>query len=373
MPTPLVPSDVADAARRRWLLAGLGLGGLSLGALLPVARAQMARPEKPRLRLALGGEAVLSCLPLLLAQQLGFFQQAGLTVDMQELADGKQAEEALLQGQADLLGGDAGHAWRLHWRGLPCRVFVQLARAPQQVFGVGTLALPEFRPRVGAQALQGLRGRHVGIAGQDSAAQWFARQVLERGGVSTGQVQWVVVGHDRDALQALRQGRIEAIVSFDPLISQLELGGEIQVLADTRSLRATQQLYGGPMPGACLAAPLDFIERHPNTVQALAHAVVRALKWLQTAGPGDLAQAVPPAFQAGDRAVYLMALDKLRESYSPDGLLHEQAVLTLHRTMARHGRLEPLIASAAPSERLLAPAHLYTNAFVLRARRELML
>lgn len=373
MSLSLALSHAPDVARRRALQAGLGLGGLALGAAFPLVAAQAGRPEKPRLRLALGGQATLACLPVMLAQQLGFFEEAGLALEVQDHAGGPRAEEAVLQGQADLMGGDAGHAWRLHWRGLPCRVFVQLARAPQLVFGVGTQALPGFRPQSGAQSLYGLRGRRVGIAARDSAAQWFARQVLERGGVSAGQVQWVVTGLGQAAVQALRGRRVEAIVNLDPAISQLELSGEIQVLADTRSLRATQQLYGGPMPGACLSAPLGFIERYPKTVQALTHAVVRALKWLQTAGPGDLVRAVPSAHMAGDRAVYLMALDKLRESYSPDGELHEQAVLTLHRMMARHGRLEPLMGAAASADRLLAPASLYTNEFVLRARRQLML
>ena len=39
---------------------------------------------------------------------------------------------------------------------------------------------------------------------------------------------------------------------------------------------------------ACLYTRADFVKANPNTCQALANAVVRGLKWLQTAGPSDI-------------------------------------------------------------------------------------
>ena len=47
------------------------------------------------------------------------------------------------------------------------------------------------------------------------------------------------------------------------------------------------------MPAGCLYAPSEFILKNPGTCQALAHAVVHSLKWLQTAGPSDMIKTVP--------------------------------------------------------------------------------
>jgi len=145
------------------------------------------------------------------------------------------------------------------------------------------------------------------------------------------------------------------------VISRLEFRAQIRVIADARSLRGTQQLYGGPMPGGCLYAPQGFVLRYPNTVQALANAIVRALKWLQTAGPSDIVRAVPESAMSGDRAIYLSALDKVREAFSPDGLISEPAVMTAHELVARH------VPAAAPV-RAPAPATTYTNEFAQRAK-----
>ena len=116
------------------------------------------------------------------------------------------------------------------------------------------------------------------------------------------------------------------------------------------------------MPGGCLYAPQGFVLRYPNTVQALANAVVRALKWLQTAGPSDIVRVVPESAMTGDRAIYLAALDKVREAFSPDGLLSEDAVQTAHRLVAQQ-------LSTPAAVRAAAPAATYTNEFVLKAKQ----
>ena len=134
------------------------------------------------------------------------------------------------------------------------------------------------------------------------------------------------------------------------------------MLADTRSLRGTQELYGGPMPGGCLYARDAFVLRYPQTVQALTNAVVRSLKWLQTAGPSDIVRAVPEAYMHGDRAIFLAALEKAREAFSPDGLVSEEAVATAHRVVARYEGNSALVRAAAPGAT-------YTNDFARRAKQ----
>ena len=101
--------------------------------------------------------------------------------------------------------------------------------------------------------------------------------------------------------------------------------------------------------------------RYPNTVQAVANAVVRALKWLQTAGPSDIVRAVPESYMYGDRAIYLAALEKAREALSPDGMAAEEGVATAHRVVAQY----PNGSAAVRSQ---APGTTYTNDFARRAK-----
>lgn len=344
-------SDSIQIARRRLLT--------SLPALLAAPRLASAqeRPEKTQVRLALGGKTTLTHLPLTIADQLGYFKAEGLEVELQDHAGDGLAQQSLLQGQADVAVGGFEHTVFLRQRGADGRAFVFLGRAPQLVFGVGARALPSF------QYVTQLKGRRIGIASPESSSHWFARLVLARGGLAPAEAEFLSVGTTSAAVAALREGRIDALSNVDPAISMLEFRGELRVLWDTRSLRGTQELCGGPMVGGCLYAPQEFLLRHAQTVQALTNAVVRALKWLQTAGPSDIVRAVPEAYMYGDRAIYLAALEKARESFSPDGMASEEGVLTALRLVAQY---DPRFAPPRPTA---ASASYFTNDFARRAKQ----
>jgi NitT/TauT family transport system substrate-binding protein len=140
----------------------------------------------------------------------------------------------------------------------------------------------------------------------------------------------------------------------------LEQRNEVRVVGDARTLMGTRKLMGGAVPGGCLLARTDFLQRQPDIVQALSDAVVHALKWLQTAGLTDILKTVPTAHWSGDRAHYLGAFEKLRESYALDGLIASDAVLSAWHA---HARLPA---------RLLGPrqglALTYTNTFALKSK-----
>ena len=113
-----------------------------------------------------------------------------------------------------------------------------------------------------------------------------ANLVLSRGGLKASDVSYIGVGVAAGALTALRSGQIDAISNTDPVMTMLEQKGDVKIISDTRTLKGTQDVFGGPMPAACLYAPTEFVQKNPNTCQALANAIVHGLKWLQTAGPG---------------------------------------------------------------------------------------
>lgn len=335
------------------------LSGVSALVAAPLAWSQTPpQPELKSVRIGVGGKTSLYHLPLALAEQLGYFKAEGMAVELKAHAGGGLAAQALAQAQLDVAAGGFEHTLFLRQKNLPCRAFVLYGRAPQIVFGVSARTLPEF------QNLQQLNGRRIGISSPDSSTQWVAQVVLVRGGVPRDGVEYVNVGTGTGAVMAVREGRVDALSNSDPAISALEFSGELRVLADTRSLRGTQEVFGGPMPGGCLYAPQEFMQRYPKTVQALTNAMVRALTWLQTAGPSDLVRVVPEASMHGDRAIYLAAFDKAREAFSPDGLISEDNVRTALRTLARFGN--PTNAQWP----MAAPITLfYTNQFAQRAKQ----
>jgi NitT/TauT family transport system substrate-binding protein len=147
---------------------------------------------------------------------------------------------------------------------------------------------------------------------------------------------------------------------FDPAMTMLEQKGEVKIISDARTLKGTQEMFGGPMPAGCLYAVSEFIQKHPNTCQAIANAMVRGLKWLQTAGPGDIIKTVPESYLLGDRALYLASFNKLRESLSLDGMMPDEGARTALRVMSRFD-------DSIKTDRIDL-AKTYTNDFARRAK-----
>ena len=114
------------------------------------------------------------------------------------------------------------------------------------------------------------------------------------------------------------------------------------------------------MPAACLMASAEFVQKHPATCQALTNAVVRSLKWLQTAGPADILKTVPETYLLGDRALYLAAFDNVRESIATDGLVPVDGPATALAALA-------MFDGTLKADRIDL-AKTYTNQFAQRAK-----
>lgn len=95
--------------------------------------------------------------------------------------------------------------------------------------------------------------------------------------------------------------------------------GDIKIIVDTRTTEGTKAVFGGTNPAAVLYAKKDFIDKNPNTIQALVVAFKKTLVWLSKATPEQIAATVPEEYWLGDKALYIAALQATKETYSLDG------------------------------------------------------
>ena len=322
---------------------------------VPALRAQ-AKAEKSRVAIAVDGKAAFYYLPLTISEQLGYFKHEGLDVEITDFAGGSRALQAVLGGSADVMSGAYEHTIHLQSKNQIYQSFVLQGRAPQIAMGVSTKAMPGYR------SVADLRGRKIGVSAPGSSTNMVANIVLARAGLKPTDVTFVGVGAAADALVALRTGQIDAMSNTDPVMTMLEQKGDVRIISDTRTLKGTLEVFGGPMPAGCLYAPMDFVQKHPATCQAMANAIVRGLKWLQTAGPSDIIKTVPEAYLLGDRALYLAAFNKGREAIALDGLLPEEGAKTALKVLAR---FEPGV-----KEGRIELGKTYTNDFAQRAKEK---
>jgi NitT/TauT family transport system substrate-binding protein len=309
--------------------------------------------EKPKTTIAVGGKNLLYYLPLTIAEQRGYFKAEGLDLTIVDFAGGARALQAVVGGSADVVSGAFEHTVNMQHKGQRMRAFALQGRAPQIVLGVNPKTM------AGYKTAADLKGKKIGVTAPGSSTNVMVNFFLAKAGLKPTDVSIIGVGAAQGAVAAMRSGQIDAISNLDPVITLLQRSGDLKIVSDTRIVAESEKVFGGPMPAGCLYAPQSFIDKNPNTVQALTNAIVRANKWIQTAGPGEIINNVPESFLLGDRAVYIDAFLAAKNALSPDGMIPEKGAETAFRALAS---IDAEIAKAT-----LDLTAVYTNEFVKKA------
>lgn len=338
---------------RRELLKMAGAAGV-MGMAPAIVRAQ--KLEKAKVQIAVGGKPLIYYLPLTIAEVRGYFKDEGLDVSIADFAGGSKALQAVVGGSADVVSGAFEHTLSMHSKGQAYRAFVLQGRAPMIGVGVSKKNIPGYKGPAD------LKGKKIGVTAPGSSTNMVVSFFLAKHGLKASDVSFIGVGAGAGAVTAVRSGQIDAISNTDPVVSMLEMPGEIQIIVDTRTLKDTQEIFGGNMPAGCLYAPQAFIDANPNTVQALTNAIVRADKWIQKAGPDEIAKVVPETYLLGDPAVYKAALGKSMEGLSPDGMIPEDGAATALKALAAY---QTDFDSAK-----VDPSKVWTNDFARRANEK---
>jgi NitT/TauT family transport system substrate-binding protein len=286
----------------------------TIAAALPLVAQAQGELEKPKVAIAVGGKAGFYYLPLTIAERLGYFKDEGLDVEISDFEGGSKALQAVVGGSADVVSGAWENTIDQQPKGLNMQGFVLQGRYPAISMGIA-------KAKAGAyKSPKDLKGMKIGVSAPGSSTNRLVLHMLAKDGLKGDDVSIIGVGTAAGAIAAIESGNIDAISNVDPVITMLESKGDIVVIADTRTAKGTAAVFGSPeMPAAALYAPIDFVKKNPNTVQALTNAMVRALIWLQKATPDQIASTVPPEYLLGNKAGYLASYAKVKDAFSPDG------------------------------------------------------
>ncbi|MCX7962095.1 MAG: ABC transporter substrate-binding protein [Burkholderiales bacterium] len=322
--------------------------------LLCASVAAHAQLEKRDVHIAVGGKSAFYYLPLTIAEQLGYFKDEGLEVKISDFAGGAQALRAVVGGSAEVVSGAYEHTISMQAKKQYLTAFVLQGRLPQIALGVAKEKAAGFR------SYKDLKGMKIGVSAPGSSTHNLVKQLLTKAGLDPARdVSIVGAGIGATAIAAMKSRQIDAIANVDPVMTKLEMDGDVVIVADTRTLKGTQEIWGAPLPAGCLYAPEEFVKKYPNVAQALANAIVRADKWIARASATDVAKVVPESYLLGDRALYLFAFDKVKPALSPDGLISDAGA---RATLEALRNFDPAVREAQ-----IDLARTYTNEFARKA------
>ena len=300
---------------------------LLLGLFLATPAAAQEKPELAKVRLAVGGQAALYYLPLVVTQRLGLFREAGVEVDISDFAGGSRALQALVGGSADVVTGAFDHTIQMQAKNQPVVALVELGQFPGFVLALLNAKAAAYRSPAD------LKGMKIGVTAPGSSTHFMALQLMAKSGLKPDDASFLGVGATTTAVAAVKRGEIDAIVNTDPAVALLQREGLIKIVADTRTRDGTREVYGGIYPAAVMYASPAFIDKNPHTVQALVNAFVRGLAFMRSHSPEEVAAVVPEEYALGDKPLYVQAIKNSLPMFSPDGRFAREGAETAYSVL----------------------------------------
>lgn len=301
-------------------------------ALIAVSSHSRSAASEGKIVLIAAGLEKQIYLPARLAMQLGYFKDQGLDVQLLNESAGSNAQDMLLTGAAQGVIGAYDHTVLLQAKGKTVKSVVQFTQSP------GEVALIASRLAGEINSPADLKNRYSGVTSLGSSTAFLTLYLASLHGLKPNEFTLVSVGSGTSFTQALQQGRIDAGMTTEPTASALLSTGDAQVLVDLRTPAATQKALGGLYPFACLYMQTAWITTHRTEVQGLSNALVKALVFIRAHSAKEIADQLPSADWAGNKALYIQSLAASKSMFTSDGVMPETGPATVLKVLSTINR-----------------------------------
>jgi NitT/TauT family transport system substrate-binding protein len=275
--------------------------------------------------LMVGGLDKVIYLPAKLTEQLGYFDDAGVHVDLKEEPSGADAETLLLAHQVDGVVGFYDHTVAIQTQGKCMESVVQFSKAPGEVEVVGADS--------DISSPADFAGAHLGVTSPGSSTDFLTQALAVKAGVQPEDYTTVKAGAGDTFIAALNQGAIDAGMTTDPTVARLVQSGDAKVLVDMRTEEGSQEALGGPYPSSSLYMDCDYVASHKETVQKLATAFVRTLQWIGSHSAQEIADEMPADYAGSDKDLYVSGIESTVPMFTDDGVMPDQGPETVLRVL----------------------------------------
>jgi len=339
------------AAAASMILLTAGLGGCHTQS----GTTSSAGKSSTSVSIMVGGLDKVIYLPAELTARLGYFKDQGLNVTLQSQPSGASAETALVAHQVDAVVGFYDHTIDLQTKGKCIRSVVQFANVPgeAEVVGKGSRIT----------STTGLIGKKLGITSPGSSTDFLTQYLLGRAGATGSDYTTVTAGAGATFIAALQNGGIDAGMTTDPTLQQIKEKRLGTVLLDLRTEAGTREALGGLYPASSLYLDCGYIRTHPATVQKLANALVRTLRYISDHSGTQIAAAMPADYanSGGGTASYAAAINASKGMFNSTGRMDAAGARNVLQVLSR---FNPNVKGKTGQVNL---AQTYTTAFAAKA------
>ena len=281
-----------------------GAAGTLAGAVLMAAAfAAGEAGAQTSITVAVPNPSAITWAPMWAAVGEGYFEDEGLSVDIQAVDGSSQVLQAMSAGQAEIGAPGPGPVLAARARGLDVVFIYNLY--PKSVFGI--LAKP------GYDAITDLKGTTIGVGTADGAEVSFARAILTDAGMEEGtDYKFLPVGDGGTAGVAFLRGEIE---SYAGAVS------DAAILANRgiELVEITPEEYLAYF-GNGYAALAEYMEANPEVIEGFGRAIVRGMRFVKDPANQETAlkhMAAGNPQEGEDKAFAAALLDAVNERMTP--------------------------------------------------------
>jgi NitT/TauT family transport system substrate-binding protein len=359
-------AESQGVTRRRILsVAGVTAAGLALAACGAPAAAPPGQTgtagatgaagggSGTKVIIGVGGQTLLTYLPTTLADQLGYYKEQGLDVELQDLQGGSKALTAMLGGSTQVTSGYYEHTIQMQAKNQSIKAFADMGLSS----GLALVVAPKNEGTI--KSIADLKGKNVGVTAPGSSTDMFVKFLLSKNGFQPTDASVSAIGAGSSAVAAVQNNQVDAAVMLEPDISVLakQLGKPLVILQDVRTADGLKAVFGtDSWPSACLYAKTDWLEKNSDTAGKLAKAIVKTLKFISDHSGQEIADKMPEKFAGGDKAQYAKVIDDLKKTLSKDGAFTEDGVKAVLKTQQ--------VANPEVGNKDIDLSKTYTNDFV---------
>lgn len=239
--------------------------------ILVVAAAVISISPAERKTLRIGYLPIVASLPLFIAQENGYFEDEGLSIETVRVASSNQLVDSLIAGNLEAYVESSA---------VPVLAAETVSPGNIRVFSVSDIT-PDSpfdsiitRADSDVLSLEGLAGKKIGVF-PGSTATNLLKQFLEDKDIDTSKIQFIQI-IPPNQFTALLQGSIDALHSYEPTTTIALQSGEARKVYG--SVYA-EQLNHNPQGVAALSN--RFVKENPEEAQRLVAAFNRAFDFMR--------------------------------------------------------------------------------------------
>ncbi|RKF35662.1 ABC transporter substrate-binding protein [Paraburkholderia fungorum] len=300
---------------------------LASSLLFGLASQHASAADSGKITIMVGGITKLIYLPARLTEQLGYFKDEGLDVELLSQPAGVDAENELLAGAVQAVVGFYDHTIDLQTKGKDVKAIVVFGQVPGEVEMVSAKAADTVK------SMADVKGKTLGVTGLGSSTSFLTQYLAGQHGIQSTEYTMLPVGADASFIAAIKQGRIDAGMTTEPTVSALQKSGDAKVLVDMRSVEGTKAALGGTYPASSLYVQAAWADSHKAEAAKLAHAFVRTMQFIHTHSAEEIAAKMPDDYQK-DKPLYVSALKASLPMYTADGKMPADGPTTVLKVLS---------------------------------------